>query len=300
MIPREDRGKTRSDNELLLIGPGEYRGAKRTNLHGSAVAFRGPQTGCDRACVGPGEVAMMTVVPITVRDSRLRAGCTGSRSGAPIGSGAETCGPVRRAGTVETEPEDLVDSKVKRHAVETEETTKAGLTMCQNAKQTGFTIVELMIVLVIIGVAAAIAVPMISSAGSMQIRAAANMLAADLEYAKSAAISRGQYYSVVFDDSAETYQIEDQSGTVIAHPVKKGFNYAVDFANDGRLSQVNIVDADFDGVSAVTFDYLGSPHSGTPASGLSDLNSGEVTLQAGNTTKKVTVEPVTGFISVSD
>lgn len=165
------------------------------------------------------------------------------------------------------------------------------------AARRGFTLIEMLIVVVIIAIAAAIAVPMMSSASSMQVRAAASMVAADLEYAKSMAISRGQSYSVVFDEANETYQIEDQSGTVIPHPVKKGFNYVVDFPNDGRLDRVVIVDADFDGdvTNTVSFDYLGSPYngSGTP------LNSGVITLQAASVTKTVHVEPVTGFISVN-
>ncbi|MBN2129658.1 MAG: prepilin-type N-terminal cleavage/methylation domain-containing protein [Sedimentisphaerales bacterium] len=172
--------------------------------------------------------------------------------------------------------------------------------MCQNArKQIGFTLIELMIVMVILGVAAAIAVPMISSAGGMQIRAASNMLAADLEYAKSAAISRGEYYSVVFDKTAETYEIQDETGTVVPHPVRKQFDYRVDFQNEGRLNRVDLVDADFDGFSAVTFDYLGSPLAGTPGT-LAALNSGVITLEAGGITKTVSVEPVTGYITISD
>jgi len=192
------------------------------------------------------------------------------------------------------------DPKVKSHAAQTEETTEVGLLMCQNVKtRFGFTLIELMIVLVIMGVAAAIAVPMISSAGSMQIRAASNMLAADLEYAKSAAISRGEYFSVVFDKTTETYRIEDENGAVISHPVRKQFDYEVNFQEESRLNRVDIVDADFDGASAVTFDYLGSPSSGTPGS-LAPLNSGVVTLEAGGITKTVSVEPVTGFVSISD
>lgn len=159
----------------------------------------------------------------------------------------------------------------------------------------GFTLVEILIVVVIIGIAAAIAVPMMSSAGSMQARAAASMVAADLEYAKSMAISRGQIYSVVFDKVNETYQIEDKDGAVIPHPVKKGFDYVVDFTTDGRLDRVDIGDVSFDGTSKVSFDYLGSPWngSGTP------LNSGVITLQAGSAAETVSVEPVTGFISIN-
>jgi len=158
----------------------------------------------------------------------------------------------------------------------------------------GFTLVELIIVIVIISIAALTAIPMMSSAAGMQIRSAANMLTADLEYAKSMSISKGQNYSVVFDKNTESYWIEDQDDNVIPHPVKKGFGYVIDFQNDGRLDKVDIVDVDFDTTSEVKFDYLGSPYNGSN----SPLNSGVVILQAGKTTTTVRVEAVTGFISI--
>ncbi|MHC4630263.1 MAG: hypothetical protein ACYS9C_03205, partial [Planctomycetota bacterium] len=85
-------------------------------------------------------------------------------------------------------------------------------------------------------------------------------------------------------------------GAVISHPVKKGFDYVIDFRNDGRLDKVDIVDVDFDTTSEVKFDYLGSPYNG----GGTPLNNGVISLQAGGTTKTVTVEPVTGFVSIVD
>jgi prepilin-type N-terminal cleavage/methylation domain-containing protein len=155
------------------------------------------------------------------------------------------------------------------------------------ARVGGFTFIELMLVVLIIGIAAGIVVPMMSSAGSLQVRAAANMVAADLEYAKSMAISRTQSYSVEFNTTNESYEILDPNNDPVPHPVKKGFDYVVDFGNDGRLDQVDIADVNFPN-DKVTFDYLGSPD-----------NGGGVTLQAGGVTKTVNVEPVTGFISVS-
>ena len=165
--------------------------------------------------------------------------------------------------------------------------------------------IELVVVLVILAIAAAIVVPMASSAGSMQLRAAVNMVAADLEYAKSMSISHGQRYAVVFDKTAEAYQIEDLSqpaggpDRIIEHPVKKGFKYVTNFRSDSRVAQVDIVDATFDGANAVSFDYLGSPYSGTDSSA-SPMNRGVITLQAGGATRTVSVEPVTGFISISN
>ncbi len=160
----------------------------------------------------------------------------------------------------------------------------------------GFTIIEIIIVAVIITIAAMVAIPMMTSAASMQIRSAANMIAADLEYAKSMAISRGQNFSVVFDKTTESYSIKNQDDVIISHPVKKGFDYAIDFRNDGRLSKVDIADVDFDATSEIKFDYLGSPWNGSNA----PLNSGVISLQAGGTTTTITVEPVTGFISIED
>ena len=190
------------------------------------------------------------------------------------------------------------NGQVKRWEEEAEKGTDGAIIMCQNRgtkavsvrdKSGGFTVVELLIVVVIIAIAALLAVPMITSAAGIQVRSAANMVAADLEYAKSIAISRGQNISVVFDKVGESYSIENQGGGVIPHPVKKGFDYLIDFRRDSRLDKVDIADVDFNSTGQVTFDCLGSPDSG-----------GIITLQAGGTIMRISVEPVTGFISIQD
>lgn len=162
-----------------------------------------------------------------------------------------------------------------------------------------FTIIEILIVVVLLAIAGMMVVPMMSSAASIQIESAANIVAADLEYAKSMAISRGQNFSVVFDETTESYQIfKDQGGILvpIEHPVKKGFDYKVNFSSDSRLNRVDIFDADFDGTNTVQFDYLGSPLKGNGTA----LNSGVISLRAAGVTKTIRVEPVTGYISIGN
>lgn len=168
----------------------------------------------------------------------------------------------------------------------------------RQARGEGFTLIELLVVIVILSIAAAVVVPMASSAGTLQLRSAVNLLAADLEYAKSQSIGTGQRHCVVFDAAAETYRITDAAGNTISHPVKKGFDYVVNFSTDGRLGQVDIVSVNFDGTSTVSFDYLGSPYNG--AASPTALNSGVVTLGAGGASRTVSVTPVTGFISISN
>lgn len=167
------------------------------------------------------------------------------------------------------------------------------------ANSRAFSLVELMIVVVILGIVGMMVVPMVSSASSMQARSAANKIAADMEYAKSLAISTQQYHSLSFNISTETYQINDQSGNPITDPINKT-NYIVDFTSDSRLNKVDITSASFDSSNAITFDYLGAPFKGTGLSNpLVDGTNG-VTITAGNVVYKILVEPVTGYISIQE
>jgi prepilin-type N-terminal cleavage/methylation domain-containing protein len=168
----------------------------------------------------------------------------------------------------------------------------------------GFTIIEIIVVVVILSIAAVIIAPMMSSAESVQLRTAANLIAADLEYAKNLSITRQQNYTVVFDAGSESYEIQDQSGTVIPHPVNKGFDYSVDFkgfdysvdfTSNSRLKEVDIDSVSFDSTSSVKFDYLGSPLNGSN----NPLNSGLITLSAGSSTTTISVTAVTGYVSIN-
>ncbi len=162
----------------------------------------------------------------------------------------------------------------------------------------GFTLIELMVVLVILAISAAIVVPMASSGASMQLRSAVNAVAADLEYAKSLAIGTGQMHGVEFFPDSESYEIfRTVDGNDVRHPVTRRKPYLISFSADGRLDRVSITSANFDGGSVVNFDYLGCPYNSVP----SDLASeGVLTLTAGGASKTVKVEPVTGFITVSN
>ena len=163
----------------------------------------------------------------------------------------------------------------------------------------GFTLIEILVVLAILVIATLLAVPMLGSAADMQVRSAANLIAADIEYAKSLAITRQQNFSVIFDTGADSYEVQDQTSTVIDNPRRHGYPLEVVFPNDSRVSKVDITTADFDPDSSqtITFDYLGSPYSGATID--NPLNSGRITLQADTITMTVNVEPVTGYITIT-
>ena len=164
----------------------------------------------------------------------------------------------------------------------------------------GFTLVEIIVVVVILGIAALIAVPMLSSAADMQVRAAANRLAADLDYAKGLAVTHQTGYAVVFDTTNESYDIRKSPyGTddIVTNPVRPDQDYVVNFSTDSNMSRVEITGTTGLTSDTVTFDYLGSPYSG--AGTTTPLNSGVVTLQADTFTMTVDIEPMTGYVTIS-
>lgn len=168
-------------------------------------------------------------------------------------------------------------------------------TKIQNPNQAGFTIIEILMVVVILSIAAMIVVPALSSAADMQVRSAANAIAADLDYARGLAITHQKNYSVIFDAATESYEIQDADGVITNPLTNQPFSWDIDA--DSRLRQVDVDDADFDGDDSVTFDYLGAPFVGGVA-----MDSGLITLQDKNAAFKlyVKVEPATGYVTIDD
>ena len=82
--------------------------------------------------------------------------------------------------------------------------------------------------------------------------------------------------------------------------LKKGFDYVVTFGPGSYLDKVGITDAIFDpgASSTITFDYLGSPYSGSGSS--TSLNEGRIILGAGDSSITISIEPITGFITISE
>jgi type II secretion system protein H len=155
----------------------------------------------------------------------------------------------------------------------------------------GFTLVELLVVIVILGIAAAMVVPQMLNAGQMTIQAAARMVVSDIVYAQNEAIARQQTRQFIVDEDANAYRVTDGAGDALAAPWLGG-TLVVDFDTDKRFRGVSVTDADFGGSATLGFDELGTPTAG----GTVDLNTNgyryRVTVTA--FTGRVTVEPVTG------
>lgn len=151
----------------------------------------------------------------------------------------------------------------------------------------GFTLVELLVVVIVLAIIGAMVAPMMVGATSVEAVSAARMIAADLQYAQNVAITTQSPVKVTFYPALEKYDLVSNASGLLKHPMTKA-DYVVDFRSRTDLGHADIVSANFASSSLVTFDELGSPD-----------NGGAVTVQAGAQLYRVDVAPVTGVVSVT-
>ena len=162
----------------------------------------------------------------------------------------------------------------------------------------GFTLIEILCVVVIVGIASAIIIPQISSHDDFRCAAAARALMADLLYAQNRSIALQTMQYVQFNTATGTYQVLDavSPNDVITHPVN-GTPYTVTIGT-GSLARVSMSTVSFDGNTTIAFDVMGVPYSWNAATGTAPLSSGKVVFTAGVQTKTVTINAYSGEIKV--
>ncbi|MBN1844896.1 MAG: prepilin-type N-terminal cleavage/methylation domain-containing protein [Sedimentisphaerales bacterium] len=158
-----------------------------------------------------------------------------------------------------------------------------------------FTLVEVLVVLIILGIAATVVIPMISDTSQMQVTSAARQIASTVLYAQTASISNQQQFQVVFDPAGNRYEVQDAAGNVIDDPVV-GSPYRVEFSQDRRTRNVTLDTVDFDGTQTLWFDRMGSPYAGSISQSPPPLASGQIVVRVKDKTLTILVEPVTGRI----
>ena len=158
----------------------------------------------------------------------------------------------------------------------------------------GFTLVELLIVVLILSIASALVVPMFRDSQATQLRSAARLLAADLDAAKVESLSHADDPRVIaFDLDANTYHIAAVSTPET--PIVNVFDkkaYQVQFGH-GRaraLPDVRLVSADVGADDQLGFGIYGNLDQTEPA---------VITLGAGDGRVTLTLDPDTGETTIS-
>jgi|GEM_PF-4943376 len=186
-------------------------------------------------------------------------------------------------------------------------------------RQAGITLAEMTIVLAILAVATALAIPKADPQSSLAADAAAGEIARAVRFAQREAVRTGTYQTISIDLSRQVLRVyqpaSSGSGTTAIHPVDKR-DYQINFASDG-LPQASIVSSVFRYQSgAVTTGAIFGPDGmpidvaptkllGLPIGfllGTKEISplkeEARITLRYGGVERVVRVAPVTGRVSL--
>ncbi|MHC4129132.1 MAG: hypothetical protein ACYSWT_04345 [Planctomycetota bacterium] len=177
-----------------------------------------------------------------------------------------------------------------------------------------YTLIELIMVMAVLALAAALLVPQLVGRDSLTVQAAVRLLIADLSFAQTDALANQEFRRVVFYDDGAGYciirvpsenwvtpaDLSDPSVDYVYDPLGSMGQYIVNFLEDDRFEGVSITAADIDGATLVdrpeiTYDTLG----GTVRPGGVPGTGGNVVISFGDESYSIDVAAFTGKLTVS-
>ncbi|TVQ61786.1 MAG: prepilin-type N-terminal cleavage/methylation domain-containing protein [Phycisphaerales bacterium] len=165
----------------------------------------------------------------------------------------------------------------------------------------GYTLVEILVVVVVLGIAGSLVVPTMGQAGVLRSQAGVRTVVSDITFAQSDAIAAQERRAVLFDVPGNRYWIVTTDGGIL-DPI----NAIYDPFRAGRVYEVRLNDGNFGGTRiesvvggtntpfAIVFDEFGAPVDG-PAS-TAPIPSATVLIDSEMNTYNITVNGMTGLI----
>ena len=159
-----------------------------------------------------------------------------------------------------------------------------------------YTLVEVLVVVTVLGIAAAMVIPSMGGSGGLRAQAAVRTVVADIAFAQSDALAFQTGRAVVFHAAQNRYSLVEVRGS------------SVDEASDliyaqtlppGRFGDVRITRVSLAGSEGDTliFDEMGGPV--TTAGGSTPAGNGTVIMEGSGDRYTLTIEGYTGRVSVT-
>ncbi len=165
----------------------------------------------------------------------------------------------------------------------------------RGVRRRAYTLVEVLIVVVILGIAAAMVVPSFSQTGVLRVQAAVRTVVSDITAVQSDALAYQRSRAILFYPGERRYRILDVKGSTI----DPDLDMLEERVFTGESFGDSVIDsATFQTANTLIFDEIGSPianpGSSTPAS------TGTVEITGSQQRYRVTIEAYTGRVTVKE
>ncbi|HYA86651.1 MAG TPA: prepilin-type N-terminal cleavage/methylation domain-containing protein [Nitrospirota bacterium] len=177
-----------------------------------------------------------------------------------------------------------------------------------NSKSKGFTLIELVMVIILIGIIAVFTAPMLSNVSTLTAGAFADKLRADIRYAQSLAMSGNDRVRVYFNGTGGGGVTAPAAGYAVAYDSSSANNCSsfapvVDPSGSGNLT-VTLMSGTFANISVtpttacLEYDTLGRPYdcSGNLASCTTTASTSNITVTI-NPNGSITITAQTGAVN---
>ena len=162
----------------------------------------------------------------------------------------------------------------------------------------GFTVAEILIVVLVLAIMAAIVIPSIGTSADAQLTSAAQVLVTDLENTRSLALTGQVPYTLLFNTTKTSYKVAtDYAGgaytatQAVPHPVQGHALFEVTPAALNGMQDVTVFEVKFGPSPYQTYVTFNSDGTAAPA--------GHVTFKAGGNYIKVSVDDLTGVVTAA-
>jgi prepilin-type N-terminal cleavage/methylation domain-containing protein len=152
----------------------------------------------------------------------------------------------------------------------------------------GFTITEIMVVTVLLGLASALAIPQFGGNTEQYAKNASTSISQTIQYAQDLAVTTQSPVTLSITESGFVYTLTNSLGDTLTHPVNHK-PFEVDLRDNPNMAQLTI-ETDFGSFDDVVFDAFGTPNTGgTITMSHTDMPSDVV----------LTLHPATGSVAVT-